>query len=92
MKVVLRHKATGHYYRAPGQWVRRADNALAFEDVADARKFSRSHRLARAQAVYRLAPYLLPLLHEQQSSMWEAWTQARTNRWYLAHAARFFRN
>jgi hypothetical protein len=92
MKVVLRHKVSGQYYCAPGKWVRRADNALVFESVIAAREFSRVRRLGNTHAVFRLAPFLMPLLHERQQSMWEAWTQARTNRWYLDHAGKFLRN
>jgi hypothetical protein len=92
MKVVLRHIATGRYYRSPGKWVRRADNALAFEDVGMALQFSRLHQVEQTQPVHRLAPYLMPLLRRPDHSMWEAWTSTRGNGWYLEHTEKFLRN
>lgn len=96
MKLVLRHQTTGRYYSAAGAWVRRADNALAFDNAAAARDYLRSRRISRAQAVYRLAPFLIPLVleHEQQHSraLWENWWQARSSRWYFEHVHKFDRN
>ena len=92
MKVVLRHKATGRYYRSAGQWVRRADNALAFKDVDTAREFCRAHRLGEAQPVHRLAAYLMPLLHRTRRSMWESGPAYRGNSWYLEQNDKFLRN
>jgi len=96
MKVVLCHQTTGRYYAAAGQWVRRADNALAFEDAAAAHEYLRAHRLTRAKPVYRLAPYLMPLLREHQRqharARWAAWPAARAARWYWSHARKFERN
>jgi hypothetical protein len=65
MKVVLRHQFTGRYYSASGAWVRRSDNAMIFDDALSANNYQRSHQIDGTQAVYRLAPYLIPLLHEQ---------------------------
>jgi hypothetical protein len=94
MKVVLRHQATGRYYQAPGKWVRRADNALAFEDAISAQNFLRVQCIARAQAVYRLAPYLMALLHERAHSISirQTWPRAQTSRWYFVRAEKFERN
>ena len=65
MKVVLRHQFTGRYYSASGAWVRRSDNAMIFDDALSANNYQRSHHIDGTQAVYRLAPYLMPLLQEQ---------------------------
>jgi hypothetical protein len=65
MKVVLRHQFTGRYYSASGAWVRRSDNAMIFDDALSANDYQRSHQIDGTQAVYRLAPYLIPLLQEQ---------------------------
>ena len=64
MKVVLRHQFTGRYYSASGAWVRRSDNAMIFDDALSANNYQRSHQIDGTQAVYRLAPYLMPLLQE----------------------------
>jgi hypothetical protein len=90
MKIVLRHTVTRRYYQAPGKWVRRADNALAFEDFAAAIEFSRLKRLSRARPVQRLAPYLMPLLHEPPNA-WSAWNRGGDD-WYSEQISRFLRN
>ena len=77
MKVVLRHINTGRYYQAPGQWVRRSDNARAFDDISTAREFSRQNHLRLFQPVFRLAPYLLPLLKKREPTIWDQWTRFR---------------
>jgi len=92
MKVVLRHKATGRYYQSPGKWVRRADNALAFEDVGNALQFCRLHCIGEAQPVHRLAPYLMTLLRRPDRSMWEEWTSTRSREWYQEQTEKFIRN
>jgi hypothetical protein len=92
MKVVLRHKLTGRYYQSPGKWVRRADNALAFDAVVSARRFSRLHQLSETQPVHRLAPYLMPLLNHRGSSIWESWLRGRSGQWYCDRAKNFGRN
>ena len=92
MKVVLRHKATGRYYQSPGKWVRRADNALTFDAIDVARKFLRAHQIEETQAVLRLAPYLMPLLHEPSSCVWNGWLRAQSSQWYSERANKFGHN
>ena len=89
MKVVLRHQLTGRYYRSPGNWVRRADNALAFDDAPTALQFCELHDLPEARPVYRLAPYLMTLLKHSDRSMW---TYTRGYRWNPQRDERFVRN
>ena len=71
MKIVLRHNRTGRYYNSPGNWVRRADNALTFDDILAAREFSRLNHLDDTQPVQRLAPYLMALLRKPQPTFWD---------------------
>ena len=92
MKVVLRHTATGRYFQSPGKWVRRADNALAFDAVDAAHEYLRAHRLEKTQAVHRLAPYLIPLLRGPQAAMWNRWLRLRTSEWYGERMGRFGKN
>jgi hypothetical protein len=92
MKVVLRHTITRRYYQAPGKWVRRADNALAFDDFGTAIEFSRLMRLSRTRPVQRLAPYLMPLLHRPQPSIWQTWTRHGSADWYSEQLTKFSRN
>jgi hypothetical protein len=92
MKIVLRHKITGRYYQAPGKWVRRADNALTFENVGAAREFSRLHHLLEVQPVQRLAPYLMPLIEKRHQSMWAGWMHQRYSNYYLHRSSKFIGN
>jgi hypothetical protein len=92
MKIVLRHKITGRYYQAPGKWVRRADNALTFEDVGAAREFSRVKHLSEVQPVQRLAPYLMPLLEKRHPSIWHGWMHQRYGNYYLQRSSKFIGN
>jgi len=75
MNIVLRHKVSGLYYQAAGRWVRRADNARVFENARAARLFSRSQHLLEAQAVPRLAPYLMHMLRRPQPNVWKTMNQ-----------------
>ena len=91
MKIVLRHKATGRYYCARGCWVRRADNALAFDDVRAARQFSRKNHLVQVQPVQRLAPYVAALLrHALERPALSL--NARTTLWLTSRPMRFSEN
>lgn len=92
MKIVLRHIVTRRYYQAPGKWVRRADNALAFEDFAAAIEFSRVKRLSRARPVQRLAPFLMPLLQREPAGVWSLWTRDNATDWYADQHSRFLSN
>jgi DNA-directed RNA polymerase len=88
MKVVLCHTVTRRYYQAPGKWVRRADNAMSFEDFGTAIEFSRQNRLSRARPVQRLAPYLMPLLHRPQPIVWQSWMRGDYAGWYSKELAK----
>ena len=88
MKVVLCHTVTRRYYQAPGKWVRRADNALAFDAFGSAIEFSRLNRLSRTRPVQRLAPYLMPLLLRPQPSIWQIWTRDGCAQWYSEQLAK----
>lgn len=81
MKIVLINKVTGRYYHAPGQWVRRADNALVFDNVTAAVRFSRLNHLSDTLPVARLAPYMMRLLQDQQMAFWKAWRRGQATQW-----------
>jgi hypothetical protein len=91
MKFVLRHRITGRYYCSPGEWVRRADNALAFDDINSACDFCRDQHLAEAQPVSRLAPYVMGLLQRPPASLWGL-TMFERMQWDFERRARFSRN
>jgi hypothetical protein len=89
MSIVLRHKISGLYYQAPGRWVRRADNARVFESARAARCVSRSQHLQKAQAVPRLAPYLMQMLRRPQPDAWKIWNRSG---WYAKQASKLGQN
>ena len=93
MKVVLRHQTTGRYYAASGEWVRRADNALSFDDTISAQAFLRMHQLGMTQAVFRLAPYVTSLLQQTsaQSTTLHVPFEMMTNR-CVTRSPQFGRN
>ena len=92
MSIVLRHKVSGLYFQAGGKWVRCADNALVFESARVARRYSRQNHLIGAQAVPRLAPYLLSMLRGPQPDIWASWSRAAASGWYAKKAAQFSHN
>jgi hypothetical protein len=91
MNIVLRNRFTGRYYNGQGRWVRRADNALVFNDLYAARAFSRKHHLAGVQPVQRFAPYMMALLRRPSHSSLEFWRGPRAAS-YMARAIRFSHN
>jgi hypothetical protein len=91
MKIVLRHRLTGRYYSSAGRWVRRADNALTFEEMGAAREFLRVRNLDNAQPVQRLAPYMMSLLGPSGVRPAER-TKRHGAYWYLARLTRFIEN
>ena len=92
MKFVLRHKKTGRYYHSPGKWVRRADNALAFENAHAAQEFCRRKHLLEVQPVQRLAPYLMSLIGKRRQSVWESWVSERSGHRAPEPISKFNRN
>jgi hypothetical protein len=92
MNIVLRHRRTGRYYNRAGRWVRRADNALVFDDVCAARDYSKNHQLDEALPVQRLAPYMMALLRQPGSNALKGWARRRGAYWYLSRATRFSDN
>ncbi len=92
MKIVLRHNLTGRYYNSPGEWVRRSDNALVFDDVSSASDFSRLNHLDGAQPVPRLAPYLMALLRQPNRPVLDCWLRRFSFNGCAVQGTRFFQN
>jgi hypothetical protein len=51
VKIVLRHRATGLYYRGEHQWVRNGYDALTFANIIDAEAFCRGNSLSELQII-----------------------------------------
>ena len=64
MKYVLRNKVTGRYLKRKGQWVRRMDEAMTFEDMGEVREYCQALGLEDVQPIQRLMPYLMSLLRQ----------------------------
>jgi hypothetical protein len=62
MKYVLRNQSTGRYLKRVGQWVRRVEDAMTFDDMVEVREYCQAHRLDGLQPVRRFMPYLASLL------------------------------
>lgn len=92
MKIVLRHNLTGRYYNGHGQWVRRADNAAAFDDVCAAAEYARKHHLRDIRPVRRLAPYMKELLNVMECRFPGEWSREKATAWCLTRARRFSHN
>jgi hypothetical protein len=51
VRIVLRDRATGLYYRGAHQWVRNGYDALTFANIIDAEAFCRAEGLADLQCI-----------------------------------------
>lgn len=92
MSIVLRHKISGLYYRGPGRWVRRADNARVFESASAAESYSQRNGLADAQPVPSLAPCLLSMIRRPRPSALESWKKSSIAAWYAEQAGKLSSN
>jgi hypothetical protein len=92
MKIVLINKMTGRYYHAPGHWVRRADNALTFENLSAAEKFTRVNHLNNAHPVERFAPYMMELLRCSSDAFWKSSNRGHATGWadWCSSASQYF--
>ena len=51
VRIVLRDRESGKYYRAPEEWVTNAYDALTFSNIIDAESFCRTNDLHRLQMI-----------------------------------------
>lgn len=51
VRIVLRDRATGLYYRGERQWVRNGYDALTFANIIDAEAFCRTQGLSGLQCI-----------------------------------------
>jgi len=51
VRIVLRDRATGLYYRGEHQWVHNGYDALTFANIIEAEAFCRGHRLSELQFI-----------------------------------------
>ena len=63
VKIVLRDKKTGRYFRGPAQWASNAYDALTFRNILEAEEFCREHNLADLQVIQQSGYFHRPLLY-----------------------------
>ena len=64
VKIVLRDKETGRYFRGPAQWVSNAYDALTFKNVLEAEEFCRLHELSHLQLIQQSGYFHRPLIYD----------------------------
>ena len=67
VKIVLRDKESGRYYRAHSQWVSNAYDALTFQNILEAEEFCRAHKLDGLQVIQQSGYFHRPLCYVPES-------------------------
>ena len=67
VKIVLRDKESGQYYRAHSQWVSNAYDALTFQNIIEAEEFCRTHNLEGLQLIQQSGYFHRPLRYAPES-------------------------
>ena len=61
VKIVLRHRANGGYYRNHEEWVANPYDALTFRNILEAKDFCRAHSLQHLQLIQQTGYFPRPL-------------------------------
>jgi hypothetical protein len=64
VKIVLREKLSGKYYRGPEDWVTNAYDALTFRNIIEAEDFCRAHELKGIQFIQQSGYFHRPLRYD----------------------------
>ena len=65
VKIVLRDKASGEYYRGHGEWVSNAYDALTFQNIIEAEEYCRTHELKGIQLIQQSGYFHRPLRYDR---------------------------
>ena len=68
VKIVLRDKESGRYYRGHSQWVSNAYDALIFQNILEAEEFCRTHELRDMQLIQQSGYFHRPLHYHQHGT------------------------
>jgi hypothetical protein len=68
VKIVLRDRESGHYYRGPLEWVRNPYDALTFPNILEAEEFCRANSLLHLQLIQQSGYFQRPLRHQRKYS------------------------
>jgi hypothetical protein len=61
VKIVLREKESGRYYRGHAEWVSNAYDALTFQNILEAEEFCRAHGISGLQLIQQSGYFHRPL-------------------------------
>ena len=65
VKIVLRDKQSGLYYRSEAHWAKNAYDALTFNNILEAEEFCRSENLTGLQMIQQVGYFHRPLRYTQ---------------------------
>lgn len=65
VKIVLRDKESGRYYRGPSELVQNAYDALTFRNILEAEEFCREHSLLGFQIIQQSGYFHRPLRYSR---------------------------
>jgi hypothetical protein len=68
VKIVLRERDSGKYYRGDAQWVSNPYDALTFQNIIEAEEFCRTHGLTDLQVIQQSGYFHRPLRYAPKSA------------------------
>ena len=66
VKIVLRDKHSGLYYRGRTEWANNAYDGLTFNNIIEAEEFCRTHQLENVQLIQQSGYFHRPLRYERR--------------------------
>jgi hypothetical protein len=66
VKIVLREKDSGRYFRGHSEWATNAYDALTFQNILEAEEFCRTHDLTHLQVIQQSGYFHRPLCYRDQ--------------------------
>ena len=66
VKIVLRDKQSGLYYRDDARWASNGYEALTFNNILEAEQFCRTHRLEGMQLIQQIGYFHRPVSYVRQ--------------------------
>jgi hypothetical protein len=66
VKIVLRDKETGRYFRSHSEWVTNPYDALTFRNIIEAEEFCRLHSLQGMQVIQQSGYFHRPLRYARR--------------------------
>lgn len=69
VKIVLRDKQSGQYYRDDAVWATNAYDALTFNNILEAEAFCRAHQLEGVQLIQQSGYFHRPLRYPREKGL-----------------------